>query len=216
MMIHCIGDSHVCVFSGQPKIVDGLPSPLDILPGFRTYRLGPHLAYSVGDRNHSNYHTAIGLIKRLPITESTILISYGEIDCRAHILYQSEKQGREIYSIVDEVISRYEVFISDVYKMGYKVIVWCPIATCNYDSDVMKDPTSFPHYGSTIVRNGITKQFGDTLFERFKGHTNIKVLSLLDKLLNDDMTSKMEYYMDGVHLSQKAMPFILEALEGNI
>jgi thiamine monophosphate synthase len=40
----------------------------------------------------------------------------------------------------------------------------------------------------------------------------VKIIDLYDKLINDDMTSKGEYFMDGVHLSQKVMPIALEKL----
>jgi len=46
-VIHCLGDSHVCFFSGQDRIFQaGLPAK-NILPFFRAWHLGPALAYNL-------------------------------------------------------------------------------------------------------------------------------------------------------------------------
>ena len=47
-VIYCIGDSHVSFFSGKDAIVPCWPFPSeDMIPFFRTFRLGPVLAYNL-------------------------------------------------------------------------------------------------------------------------------------------------------------------------
>ena len=205
-MIYCVGDSHVevfyCVNNSQ------LCSQK-----FEIYHMGPFLAYTVGDRGHENYQKTMKQISSFTLG-SEILLSFGEIDCRAHILRQSEKRSVSVLSVVEEVVHIYENIIRDVSDKGYKVIVWCPIATANVDCFEWNDKAEFPRYGKAVVRNEITKHFCDCLLYSFKGHHNIHVISILNHLLNENMTSKSEYYKkDGVHLAEAAVPVIISEIE---
>jgi len=205
-MIYCVGDSHVEVFSYVNY------SPLSSQK-FGIYHIGPFLAYTVGDRDHENYQKTIKQISYFPIG-SEILLSFGEIDCRAHILRQAEKHSISTLSVIKEVVLRYENIIRDVSDKGYKVLVLCPIATANVDCFEWNDKAEFPRYGKAVVRNEITKNFCDCLLNSFKGHHNIHVISILKHLLNENMTSKSEYYKkDGVHLSEAAVPIIISEIE---
>ncbi len=58
--IHCFGDSHVCFFSGYERSEGGTPGVDDRLPFFRTYWLGPALAY-----NLSQFGTTTGAREKL-------------------------------------------------------------------------------------------------------------------------------------------------------
>ena len=47
-MIHCIGDSHSSVFSGEEKMQDVWPERSnDTIDFFRSYRIGPATAYNL-------------------------------------------------------------------------------------------------------------------------------------------------------------------------
>src|SRR5215510_11271588 len=105
--IYCVGDSHVCFFSGEDKIQPAWPEiGDDQLPWFRSYRLGPVLAYnlcrvSASNRGRENlfdvceYHIPGG---------ASLLLCFGEIDCRVHLQKQSILQCRLLQDVVAECV----------------------------------------------------------------------------------------------------------------
>jgi hypothetical protein len=53
-MIHCIGDSHSCFFSGEDKIQPIWPEKsFDTLSYFRSYRIGPSTAYNLNNKREN-------------------------------------------------------------------------------------------------------------------------------------------------------------------
>ena len=101
-MIHVIGDSHVMVFSGKEHIPDAVDYH-GFLPFFRTYRLGPYTAYHA-----TKLRTLIeSIIAQKVGPDDSVMLCFGEIDCRAHLVKQSEMQGRSIEDIVSECVDRY-------------------------------------------------------------------------------------------------------------
>jgi hypothetical protein len=92
------------------------------------------------------------------------------------------------------------------------VFIYAPPPTCNHhdpEATVTKD-NEYPHIGTTQERNRATLAMTQRLKEHFPRGV---VLDVFWKLVNSDMTSKGEYFMDGVHLSQKAMPIIHEEFD---
>lgn len=212
-MIHCIGDSHVSIFTGKDKISEGNPCSFDSLPHFRTYRLGPHTAHGVGTLGHHGYNSLFELLKRIPIIDP-ILLSYGEIDCRVHVIAQAEKQNKSIKDVVKDIVHRYAETIREVQHLrNNKIIIWCPVPTLNhYDPNAyIQEINPYPHIGKSEERNMATLAFEEELIKQFK-HESVIILSIFKYVVNNDFFTNDKYYMDGVHLSQKAMPLIMTEL----
>jgi len=208
---HCIGDSHVSVFTGKDIVSSGHPCPQDSLPPFRTYRIGGYLAYSFGNPAHEVVSKVMSIVQGLP-KEDRIMLSFGEIDCRVHLVKQAKAQGRIIGDVAGEAADRYAGFAGNLMDSGRDVMLFAPPPTCNHDDPEARvsEENPYPHLGTTRERNEATEAFTARLRHHFpKG----VVLSVFRELVNLDMTSKGEYLRDGVHLSQKAMPLILEAYE---
>jgi hypothetical protein len=212
-IIYCIGDSHVSVFGGVNKMSDGWPSVYDILPQFRTYKLGPVLAYNTATEFHSTRSVLFTILNLIP-AKSSVLLCYGEIDCRVHILKQAELKKTNADIITKECAERYFGTVQEIKNLGFNVIVWAAIPTKSCDIfKYVEDKEKYPHYGSYAKRNQITKIFNDTLEQQCK-ENSILFTSLFDKLIDENLRAKdKEYYIDSVHLSQKAMPLIIEAFE---
>jgi len=210
-LVHCIGDSHVSVFSGTNKISEGYPSVHDVLPWFRTYRIGPHLAYNIGNETHHGYKHLMGILAGIS-TGSNVLLSFGEIDCRCHIIRQAELQGKKIEDIVLECVNRYFKTITTVVGMGYNVIVWGAVPTCNYDGLVYKENEPYQHYGTFRDRNKATALFND-LVEKLCAGAGVPFLSISEHLVDSDFRTIETLYMDSIHLSDKAIPYILGRFE---
>lgn len=206
--IHCIGDSHVSVFSGHNKIVHGFPFSGDKLTPFRTYHIGPYLAFNLSSSNHISRRIIFDILSVIP-QKSMILLCFGEIDCRNHLVKQSQIQNKSLYEIVQSCVEKYLHFILEIKNKGYKPIVWGPVATSNSEIIINQNP-QFSSYGTYQIRNQSIKLFNNIL-EQKCAEENISFISILKFLLNDDMTSKSEYYLDSIHLSQNAIPIITKA-----
>ena len=76
-MIHCIGDSHSCIFSGN-GIQPVWPYPSrDILPYFRSYRIGPATA----THNINKFPVIDDIInKKVDKNNDMIFFVFGEVN----------------------------------------------------------------------------------------------------------------------------------------
>ena len=205
-MIHCIGDSHSAVFSGEEKMQPCWPEPAsNLLPYFKSYRIGPATAYQL----HTKQSIIESLIKTLNLsTEDILMFCFGEVDIRAHLIKQSKLQNRDIESIVDECVNRYVNSVKYYTKYTSRILFWGPIASWNSDK-----PYSGPSYGTNEDRNLVTKIFNKKLEQESKTN-NFDFITIFYDMLNNDMTTNL-YYLDDwegshMHLSQRSMPIILQ------
>jgi hypothetical protein len=212
--IYCIGDSHVHFFSGWNHVGPEYPKKYyGRLPYFKTYRVGAVLAYNLCKMETSTQ----GREKLFKILTSEIprgakiLLCFGEIDCRAHLLKQADFKKNSSSELVKECIDRYVSVIEEITKIGFEVIVW-NVTPSSLD-DIQDN--SYPSYGSCLERNNVSRLFNDYLRERCEKN-QIKFISIFDKLIDENGLSKKEYYMDAIHLSQKAMPLALEEFKKQI
>jgi hypothetical protein len=113
-IIHALGDSHVALFSGLAGHQPIWPArSLDALPGLRTYRLGAFLAHSLtrpGHRAVRALRAALSTIDRergRASRRDMFLLSFGEIDCRGHLVEQSRKLSRPIEDLARDLARRY-------------------------------------------------------------------------------------------------------------
>jgi tetratricopeptide (TPR) repeat protein/cellulose synthase/poly-beta-1,6-N-acetylglucosamine synthase-like glycosyltransferase/serine acetyltransferase len=195
-MIHCIGDSHVYVFSGT-DVVGGA----DVLPYFKTYRLGPHTAY-----NAINRRTLIEQIITTSVGPGDmIMFVFGEIDCRAHLLKEAELQKRALKDVVMECVDRYFELFKMAGQYGIPLLAWNSPASSREDIDCGEYST----YGSCKQRNEVTELFNRHLKHRCE-ENGVIFLSVFDKLIDKDGITNTACYLDAIHLSQTAMPLILD------
>jgi hypothetical protein len=217
--IYCIGDSHVNFFSGQNEVQQLWPKPSnDVLPYFKTFRLGAILAYNLckyGTRKKGRELLFVLLDRNVPIQnreippESKLLLCFGEIDCRAHLLKQAEIQKRDITAVVEECVKRYFSVISEIKELGYETLVWNVIPTSRHDHIPNRE---FPVYGTCLERNHVTRLFNNCLSD-ICSSTGVEFISIFDELVDEQGLTREEYYFDYIHLSQKAMPLVIEKVK---
>ena len=208
--IHALGDSHAAFFSGQDKMQQIWPQrSVDILPQFASYRLSATLAYSLVETDSSSKGREIlhHVLDKVVPPGSTVLLCYGEIDCRAHILLQSEKQGVPVEDVVSDVADRYAKAVEEVVAKGFRTLVWGVIPSATEGSANW----GYPTHGTCLERNNATKLFNAAVAER-TGRFGVPVVTIFDKLVHTNGLTRTEFFSDEVHLSQRAMPFALEAL----
>jgi hypothetical protein len=204
-MIHCIGDSHSAVFSGEEKMQPCWPEiSSNLIPGFKSYRIGPATAYQL----HTKQNIIEPLIFSLNLgEEDKIMFCFGEVDIRAHLIKQMYLQKRAILDLVKECINRYLDAIDYYRKYTTKIIVCGPIASWNDDN-----PYSGPSYGTNLERNEVTKLFNQIL-ETECARRTFDFVTIFYEMLNPD-NSTNTFFLDDwegshIHLSQRAMPIIL-------
>lgn len=210
MTIHCIGDSHVSFFSGAHKIQPEWPGrSTDRIPLFATYRLGPVLAFNLckeGTKTQGR-EKLFSVLKTIP-ANSTVMLSFGEIDCRVHLLKQADSQGRPLKEVVDECVVRYMSVVKEVQSLGYRVLLWEVIPSTMGSS--IAEP-EYIAYGSCQARNEVTRLF-NTRLRVLALDEHILTISVFDELVRKDDTTDMWYYSDTVHLSQRTMAMVISKI----
>lgn len=205
-----LGDSHVGFFSGGEglsltpighdinvcKAVEGFP--------FTVLHCGPCLAYTCNSKDSSyGFYTKSNLLKKTFISRGArIIVSLGEIDIRAHIFKEAEKQGRIAEDIAEDVLAKFLEYLVSLKEEGYDVFCWGPVAT-QPDNDPAT--TGFPHFGTEIERNRMTEYYNSRL-EKLCDEKGIGFLTIFHSLITEDYRTRIEYYSeDHFHLGQKAM-----------
>lgn len=209
-MIHCIGDSHSAVFSGEEKMQPTWPEQAsNLLPYFKSYRIGPATAYQLANKQPLIEY----LINTINLTENdSIMFCFGEVDIRAHLIKQSQLQDKPVSELVVECVDRYITSLLNYKKFTNNILVWGPIASWS-DKKVY---TGGPSYGTNKERNEVTEQFNNYLKDKCE-ENSFKFITIFDKMLNNDYTTKEDLLDDWegshMHLSQRAMPIIIETFK---
>ncbi len=181
------------------------------LTGFRCYRLGPVLAYSLQREGSTSRgrERLFEVISTLPHGAS-VLLCFGEIDCRAQLSKQAAKQNRPIEEIVDECVAAYLSVGREIALLGFDVAYWqVPPPTL-----MVGDQWEFPAVGTYEERLEITCRFNSSLsaLAKTEGH---KWISIFETLTNNENRPQPHFFLDGVHLSQHAMPATIMVVKEN-
>ncbi len=221
MKIHVIGNSHVSIFAGSSNIIPYYPHKSifstkdknnEIEIEFNVYHLGPIIAYNFFEHHYSK---VLDIIKDHIVDSENeyILIIIGEVDCRWHLPKQASLQNKTNDIIVEECIERFFRSILDLKLKGYKCIGWGGHPSTNTGHN---DSESCPVFGNVLERNKITKYFETKLKEKCIDN-NIPFISIVDKLINTDGTTKMEYFIDYCHLNHNLVfNDIIQLIKKNI
>lgn len=205
-IIHCIGDSHVSLFSGKDEIVPVWNAPHDdLLSQFRTYRLGAFLAYNLATERSEGRDKLFACIKTLP-KRSKVLLCFGEIDCRAHLVKQARAQDRTLDDVARECAGRYAEVLKEVSALC-KLAIWgaTPQSAAEHSSN------KFPTVGTQAQRNHVTKLFNDYVSMACETF-DVPCFSIFDKLVDSAYLADDKWFMDSAHLNQTALPFVLYEL----
>lgn len=202
--IYCIGDSHISFFSGVDRIYPIWPKDgKRKLKNLLIYHIGPATAHNLTNKNSATKsNESITKITRNIPFNSTIILSFGEIDCRNGIPKIHLEKGSSINELVNSTIDNY-LSVIDTLSKNYHIIIWGAIPS-RAEHGFSK---RYPHIGSQLQRNQITLQFNSCLKHKVRKNSRISFVNIFSYLVNDDLTTKEEYFWDETHLSQKAMPF---------
>jgi len=212
-LIHCLGDSHVSLFTGRHRAPRIWPKrSIDLLPNFRTFRLGAPLAYNLPESGTTSQgrERLFEILSRPDCVApgSYVLLCFGEIDCRAHLLRQAAAQHRPVADLAAECARRYLGVAAEVAALGFRVLIYNAIASTPREFSDFE----FPTHGTCRERNAATALFNQALREGCAS-AGYGFLETFDLLVDaDGATRKSLYCCDQIHLSQRALAPTLERL----
>lgn len=215
-MIHCIGDSHISFFSGEDAIQPVWPAASrDCLPWFKTHHIGAALAYNLtreGTRTRGREKLFEVLSSEVP-DGATVLLSFGEIDCRMHLTKQAEKTDTPIADVVDLCLKEYFKVIAEIKSLGYRVIVYnAVLSRPRVRGSRRATDAEYATHGTIAERTETLGLFNSGARERCT-QTGVFFLENTPHLVNRSGTIPAWYFFDSIHLSQRAMPVTLRELE---
>lgn len=212
--IYCIGDSHVCLFSGQDAIQPGWPTRSeDLLPFFVTHHLGGALAYNLTrketqTRGRENLFT---ILETAVPPGGQVLLSFGEIDCRAHVLKQAARRNVSRETVVAECLDHYFQVVREVQARGFQVIVYNAVPSAIPRARKSRRDDDFVAVGGWRERNHAIREFNAGAKRRC-ADCGAKFLETAGAFVTAEGKAVGWYYFDAIHLSQRAMPVTLLAL----
>ncbi len=130
-----------------------------------------------------------------------ILLCFGEIDCRTHIIKNAIAQGVTIAEAVARTVTRYLEFI-DFLATKYRLplFVWGP--SISSDGRHHLD-ANLPAIGSNVERSFATFEFNRILSAAARSFRHFTTIEDQVDALREPRT---EMFWDGVHLNAKALP----------
>ena len=152
-IIYCIGDSHASFFSGTDQMQPIYPEAgKNLIPLFRSYRLGPVLAYSLPklETRSQGREKLLALLSEIPVG-SRIMLLFGEIDCRVHLLKQAEQRSESLEKVVKECVDRYFSVVKEIKDKGYQVMLFGVIPS------LLKSNIVEPDFVATVLAPTETK-----------------------------------------------------------
>lgn len=209
-----VGDSHSSLFSGINKIQPKYPTPsTSVFKCFSTVHLGPILAYSLKSENTLNQGReklieVVTNISHRNEPNTFIILCFGEIDCRFHLIKKSKELNQTIEQIVQNCVQRYISVIEDTLLPIYpNIIVWAAVPTA--DVDIRNE--DFPHFGSYRQRVECTNVFNKILHSECQ-RLGIDFLSISDKIVSSKDKIPAYYFFDEIHLSNTTIHHIAKKL----
>jgi hypothetical protein len=210
-VIHCIGDSHTSFFTGDNKIQPEYPTiGYSVISNILTYRIGAPLAYNLCEKNSNSKSNQklFEIVEKIDSKNSILLLSFGEIDCRAHLLKQAALQNKELDIILNECIERYIKVIHQLRSMGFIVCVWNAIPTAMGLENVSYE---YPYFGNFVERNKITAKFNNKLIENQVKY-DFQFYGVFEKIIAPDWSTNEKYYFDKIHLNNIMLPEVLKQI----
>ena len=204
-MIHCIGDSHVNFFHGHdrlwvhPWFQDREPKQLKRDDGrFACYTISARLAYTMDKPD------VLPWLKQIVATHAQpgdmLMFVLGEIDCRCHLPQRRWQYGNAEAAIA-ALCDHYILSLLDIRDaLNMPVIVYGPVASTNiYDvGDHYYDTV-----GSEQERNVLTLALNKYM-EDLCARRGLGFVSICRHLVNVNLTSKRDYWIDSVHIGSAA------------
>jgi hypothetical protein len=186
----------------------------DLLPWFKTHHLGPALAYNLnrtGTRTQGRERLMDILATAVP-AGAAVLLSFGEIDCRAHLPKQAAQRGLPLEQVVEDCLDAYFTTVAEVAGMGFRVIIYNALYShAREREDGRRKDGDYAAYGTWRERARAAGLFNAGAKLRCQ-RLGLSFLETAPHLAGRHGRPLRWYFFDSIHLSQRAMPITLRAL----
>jgi hypothetical protein len=202
------GDSHVRFWAGH----DTLRENSGVYRDVHILWTGPATAYHAASAGSST--SALAKIRTHlnadPKRFGCVVLCFGEIDCRVHILVHALRENVSIQASVDRVVSNYMELVDRLRReFRIPILLWGPIASA---PDSGSFHPAYPTIGSTKERNFATLSFAKALRREASKRRHVGQFDILPTLIDAALESRREYFLDGCHLNQRGMCDAVQAL----
>lgn len=195
-MIHVIGDSHTAAFT---------------LSIFHVHHMGSPTAFNLRNK-HSTYNSNRQLLMVLDEMDKdvdSLILCYGEIDCRIHIYYQFKKQQEKvsISQLIDNTIESYGEVLRQVEAKGVNFYVYGTPAATHQGNEY-----NYPWYATPEIHVRIYREFN----EKLKHHcqqNGYKFLDIYSKTVGPDGHTHPAFMKDSIHFLPIIQLLVLDELD---
>jgi len=207
-----IGDSHSCFWSGENQIKYGVFSSY-ALSGVDIFHIGPITAHGLSTNGPAHIEL-IQLTDYLALHGSKygcLIFSFGEIDCRCHIVKLAAQMGRSIEQVAEAAAHQYFEFIKELAdRYHLPTVIWGPIPSSTLNKFHFNP--SFPTVGSIVERNYASWVFNETLSALSAQFMLVAHINVFESLVDATFITREEYLFDGCHLSNAFLQPAVAAL----
>ena len=195
--VYVIGDSHVGLFLGQRPFI--------------VHWLGPATAHNLKQKESTLRANArlLRIIDRVVRKGDTVIMVFGEIDCRIHIYnkYMERRQEVPMHELIEATVANYGVVLDQLAARGVDFYVYSVMPAAR-EGNIY----GFPYYPPPEVRGTINRDFNATLrsFCEQRGYRYIDVYS---RIVNEEGFIAAEFTEDGVHAAPAVMRFVRDELD---
>lgn len=205
---YVFGDSHSWVFTQTDDHPKWFPVQTPVLSRdgrFRVTRLGPWLANSLGKKEKQDVlREALSSVPE----GSKVIFSFGEIDCRCHVVPEAKASGRSIRQVCEDIAATYLSSVNKLARPDLRVYIWnAPPLTGGpcYNQE-------YPIRGTYEECREAIECLNSCLKESCE-RIGAKFIDIYQFLVDGDKT-RTECFRDHIHLSPAAVwPRIEEVLK---
>lgn len=203
-MLFVFGDSHSVIWGR--RLISRESSRESKFPLVKIHHLGPALAYNLmgtdGDVGKWGKEI-ISLLNNTDLPCSSLMLSFGEIDIRLHVIKRAIASGKSIDETVSIIVQRYIEFIDILRsKVSVPMFVWGPLASAK---DFTPYDPIFSCIGSEVERNSATKSFNNMLKVSCKKLDRVYFFSLSEKYIDLTLSTKDNLIDDCQHMGLGAL-----------
>lgn len=213
-LILVAGDSH-CVILGN-NVLGRDPTKVSQLPGVEVAHLGPALAYTLPMRSSLDAGAKLlAYVQAQPDRYDAVMLSFGEIDARAHVVKQAAWRNLRLSQVVDELVDHYARYVTQLIEAtGLPVFLWGPVGSMP-DAIDFYNP-EYPVVGRERERNQATRLISRGLTARVASIPGAHHIPICEQLIDEDLCTRSEYYEDGVHLNRKGMHLAFKQIRSSL
>ena len=195
--IYVIGDSHVGLFLRQRPFV--------------VHWLGPVTAHNLKQEQSTLKANArlMRIIDKIVREGDTIIMVFGEIDCRIHIYHQYLEHCSEVpmRDFIAATVANYAVVLDQLAARGIEFYVYSVMPAAR-EGNIY----GVPNYPPPEARCAINRGFNESLRSMCEDH-GYRFIDVYSRIVDREGFIRDEFTQDGVHASPEVIRFVRDELE---